>query len=408
MGSMSGSEREFFAQLFTSLRYVKPICYELRLGDSFDWSCGHLTLTVDRTAPLVPVRKSSSTFLGNAYLRIKRIFTKERLHYYFGLGSADCARSYHLTVAGPAKTFLSRFTIVRVGGLGEFFICKDIRVSSRYSQKLMRLYIRHGRGFSHAALDVSFEMLSQRPIATAVITAVAVLLTVAYLFAMIVLRHDCKIDVFKPVSVLSIGTLFSIWQAMDEYRAEEWLWSCVVAVSLSSLTVIIMSMLEALGFMTDRPVKVLIWTLCLTATLASAVAASSVFFSKIKLHGAIMDRVPKIRRVARHDKNSKDGIDFAKLIEVQMDMLRSAGETEDTFHFSDRAQRAEEDFAKGSLRGVLNGLNRQTMYIMGIRQYRCLISAEWPDGWLMPVWVSSMNPFRLPSKQYCEDASRAL
>lgn len=137
-------------------------------------------------------------------------------------------------MAGPPKTYLSSLSIAWTGGETEFFMCEEIRISSRYSQKLTRIYIKRGRGFSHAALDVGFEMRMQRPVATSAVTAIAVLLTIAYLYAAYAGGKGCSVDAFKPLSVLSIGTIISAWQAMDEYRAEEWLWLCIAAVAAAS------------------------------------------------------------------------------------------------------------------------------------------------------------------------------
>lgn len=404
MNLTDSTQKECLASLFMSLRYVKPICYEVHSGDTPAWNRGYVTIEVDRMSPLVPVRSVPSSAIERSYLKAKRLFTKKRLHFYYGLGGADCARSYHLSMAGPPKTYLSSLSIARTGGETEFYMCEDIRISSRYSQKLTRVYIKRGRGFSHAALDIGFEMRLQRPVATSAVTAIAVLLTIAYLFVSFVGGESCKVDVFKPLSVLSIGTIFSAWQAMDEYRAEEWLWLCIAVVAAASFVSIIMSMLTSLKLLDNDFPVVIIWGVCLVASFASAVATSVALFSKIKLHGAVMDRVPKMRRAHPHDLSSSRDIEFSDLINKQQEMLSSVDENDDTFHYSGRALRAEEAASKGLDMDYSSGLNRDAMYAQDIMQYRCLMSDRWSDGWLMTNWMSSINPYRLPSKLYCKAA----
>lgn len=408
MNLTDNAQIECFASLFMSLRYVKPICYEVHSDGTPAWNRGHVTIEVERMSPLVPVRSVPSSPVERAYLKVKRLLTKKRLHFYYGLGGADFARSYHLSMAGPPKTYLSSLSIARTGGETEFFMCEDIRISSRYSQKLTRVYIKRGRGFSHAALDVGFEMRIQRPVATSAVTAIAVLLTIAYLFASYAGGKGCAVDVFKPLSVLSVGTLFSAWQAMDEYRAEEWLWLCIAVVAAASFIGIILSMLTSLKLLENNLVVTTIWGACLIASFASAVATSVALFSKIKLHGAVMDRVPKMRRAHPHDRSSSRDIDFSDLINKQQEMLRSADENDDTFHYSGRALRAEGTASRGSDTHYSSGINRDAMYAQDVMQYRCLMSDRWPDGWLMTNWMSSVNPYRLPSKLYCDSASKLL
>lgn len=214
----------------------------------------------------------------------------------------------------------------------------------------------------------------------------------------------CNVDVFKPLSVLSIGTIFSAWQAMDEYRAEEWLWLCIAVVAAASFVSIIMSMLTSLKLLDNDFPVVIIWGVCLVASFASAVATSVALFSKIKLHGAVMDRVPKMRRAHPHDLSSSRDIEFSDLINKQQEMLSSVDENDDTFHYSGWALRAEEVASKGLDMDYSSGLNRDAMYAQDIMQYRCLMSDRWSDGWLMTNWMSSINPYRLPSKLYCKAA----
>lgn len=408
MNLTDSTQKECLASLFMSLRYVKPICYEVHSDGTPAWNRGHVTIEVEHMSPLVPVRSVPSSPVERAYLKVKRLLTKKRLHFYYGLGGADFARSYHLSMAGPPKTYLSSLSIARTGGETEFFMCEDIRISSRYSQKLTRVYIKRGRGFSHAALDVGFEMRMQRPVATSAVTAIAVLLTIAYLYAAYAGGKGYSVDVFKPLSVLSIGTIISAWQAMDEYRAEEWLWLCIAAVAAASFICIIMSMVTNLKLFDNSFVITIIWIVCLVASFASAVATSVALFSKVKLHGAVMDRVPKMRRAHPYDRSSSKDLEFHDLIIKQREMLKSADENDDTFHFSGWALRPESTLSGSLDNDWSDGLNRNAMYERDIMQYRCLMSDRWPDGWLMTNWMSSVNPYRLPSKLYCDSASKLL
>lgn len=147
-----GNEKqaELLALFIESTRYVKPICYRLSCISKDHDALSHVTLVINRTVPLVPVRRHPSGRASKVIARVKRLFTKKRLHFYFGLGNADCARSYHLSFSGPPDTYLCDLRIARVGGDDEFFICENIRVSSRYDQKQSRVFIRRGRGFSNA------------------------------------------------------------------------------------------------------------------------------------------------------------------------------------------------------------------------------------------------------------------
>lgn len=381
------------SEFFVAVRFVKPVCFEVPNKEVTHFS--NVALLVTRSSPLVPLRKTQNGLFQKAYLRIKRFFTKKRLHFYYGLGNADCAQSYHLAITCPDNTFLAGMQIVRVGGAGEVFICKDISVSSRCDQATSRIYIREGRGFSRAALSFSFERRSHKPLAALVATSAISLVASLYLYT--VVSPDLSgSTAFLPITLLSVGTLITVWQAMEEYRAEEWLWLCIAAVAVSSMTIVIMILLnKLLSEMFPEQLRIA-WQVCLMAQFTVMVVSALVLFGKLKLHGALMDRVPRLRQVPSADPSSIFKYNFAELIAQQ--------EYELTHGMN--AVSSGKPMLWNPNRAL--SLGRKERYMRDISAYSILLSLRWTDGWLMPVWASSMNPYRQPSKVFVNSARRSL
>ena len=400
-GITKRDQAAFLAAFFEAVRFVKPICYKVAMCDNKPIGRQHIVLNVNRIVPLVPVRQLSSHLFMALYIKVKRLLTKKRLHFYYGLGNADCAKSYHLSFEGLPNTYLSDFQIVGVGERDEFFICEDISVSTRYDQQYSRLYIRNGRGFSRAAIDVSFERRSQRPVVVLLVSGLACLLVTAYLyFTSVVGEHDA--DLFRPLTILSIGTLVTAWQAMEEYRAEEWLWLCISAVAITSFCVIV-------GLLCNKPLHDVFgsflrwpWLVCLTIEFLVTHIATLALVSKLKLHGCIVDRVPRVRKALRLNCLGIEKQNFQSMIESQRNRLSNLGES--------ASSESDNDISSFNADGELQDLapSRIERYKKDMWVYRQLFSKNWIDGWLMPSWSSSMNPFRMPSLTFCEWAAEIL
>lgn len=142
--------------LLESYRFAKPVCYELCPSDKGVFIAAPV-ITVERTVPQVLLRERVETIFGKGFLHIKRLLTKKRMHYYFGLGMADCCESYHLTFHGLKDCYLSGLNLNSIGLGRDIFFADKLIVSNRYDQQFSRLYIHEGRGFSGAALELSYE-----------------------------------------------------------------------------------------------------------------------------------------------------------------------------------------------------------------------------------------------------------
>ena len=394
-------QEAMLASLFLAMRSMKPICYAVEWAEWNDQNCSRLKLLVSRKVALVPIRRHGTNIFINTYLKLKRLFTKRRMNFYFGLGNADCSKSYHLSLVGSQGTYLTGMQFKRIGKEDEFFICEDICINSRHDQSATRIYIKQGRGFSRAALSLTFDRRSQRPVATLLVTSVACLLVSIQSYFEF---RSCEsaTGVFQPITILSIGVLVSSWQAMEEYRAEEILWICNALTALSSFASVLLLVCKGevanwLGMLSN-----LVWGGCLTAHFVSAFTSGLATFTKVKLHGLIMDKVPRVRRVPEFDLTSRYRYSFVEFLKKQKEIYDSGASILDRRNISVRQTYPKQFFDYGY------GMSRETRYLNDIGSYRSLFSEDWPDGWLMPVWSSAMNPFRLPSQSFYQFAESVI
>lgn len=416
LGDVKDEQLGFLSYFFSTVRFVKPICYELTCASR--GAIRHVSISVERSAPLVPVRRMPEKWLVGLRTKTRRLFSKRRMYYYYGLGGADCAQSYHLSFSGLPNTYLTTLHIEQIGEPGEFFICRDMSVSARYDQQHARLYVREGRGFSRSALAIAYEMRNHRPIAVVAIAALACLLVIAHLFFGDVMSGEMgnperMAHLFEPLSILSIGTLVSTWQAMEEYRAEEWLWLCIASTAAISLCAVIGFLCyELLSPYTE--VWYFGWIICLTAQFAVVEFSVLSFFEKVKMHGALMDRVPHALRASSVGFSGNRKNNFARFMRKQEKLVGPDGdEREGDTSVASRprlSRRFANWMADGSIvkkHGALK-MTRENRYKRDIRAYRHLMSVRWRDGWLMPVWSSTMNPYNLPSRVFYDFAESVL
>lgn len=151
-----------------------------------------------------------------------------------------------------------------------------------------------------------------------------------------------------------------------------------------------------------------LWVVCMSAEFFVMQVSALMLYIKIKLHGSIMDRVPTTRRASEVDPPMRYRSNFWSLIERQEEGIRCR-----ITNSSDRGDvgaiccpttqsNSESAFCPDV------ELSRTKRYRNSIKTYDCLISSNWTDGWLMPVWTSSMNPFMQPSILYCKLGRKAL
>lgn len=392
----------FLKMLLNSYRFVKPIVIEVSSSQGFS---NRFTVNVERHVPQVPLREYSSMKMALLFARIKRFFTKKRMHYYFGLGSADCARSYHLAFHGLSDCYLAGMNINTIG-TDDFCMAKEMNVSNRYDQQFSRLYIREGHGFSRAVLELSYERRSQKPVATLCFVSASCLVILAYLFVSSGLSSHETVsaiikgdqtshyasDLFRLISIVSAATIVSVWQTMHDYYAEEWLWLGVGAVAASTVLALILGLI--LYFCGDfNGVINFMWVLLICLVFLAFLGSSLALYGKIKLHGDLMSRVP----VSRSLSDSSEATMVVK---------------------SDSALRPESDFRATMTAQVDNSWtlavqsyisdlpcdftvsDRLSEYLTSIYPYRCLIGPHWKDGWLVPIWASAVNPYHQPSNVY--------
>lgn len=390
---------ELMNSLMISLRYVRPICVELTWGDAEGVPKEYIRLTIRKNLSLVPVRRIDANGSKSFPIRdrIKRLFTKKRMRYYFGLGNADCARRYHLTFCGPEKTYLSFFNLLGTGDNNEFFIADKMYATNRYDQQVSRLYIRNGRGFSRAALAISYEECSHRSIMALCGTSVVCLLLLLYFGLGFVAPMKAlaltSSEIVLPLTVLSIGSIISIWEAMEEYRAEEWLWMGAVlsiVVSLAASAHLVLFAVHVKYAYIPSVFDVSLWIAYIVIEFFVAETSAMVLFEQVKQHGDLMYKVPLTRSAVEDDFHNAPKIDFQRAIENMRNGVTKRGEC---------------IFPKPDPKWA-NAVSIK--YCFDAHQYKDLIGKDWVDGWLVPIWSGLVNPYCSPSEDFCNYAEEIL
>lgn len=402
---MSESNRQAILtlkSLLESYRFAKPVCYDLYQSNA-DGFIEAPVISVERTVPQVLLREKADTAIGKCFLCMKRLLTKKRMHYYFGLGMADCCESYHLTFHGLKDCYLSGLNFNSIGLGRDLFFADKLIVSNRYDQQFSRLYIHQGRGFSGAALELSYEKRSHKPIAALTMAAFLCLMVLVYIYfvsslqlssGMVTAKADSSFDtsdLFRLITILSVGNVISIWQTMEDYFAEEWLWMGVGSLAVTTILALVLGLLLCMnagwiGFIQ------LLWELLICLVFFTSAGSAFALYGKIRLHGNIMHKVPVARSISdsyERTLHSSDLSNIAKeyqavlgteLTDPYYDYVFSCVDAEDKF----------QPYAQG----------RSAEYDMGIYYYRALIGSNWKDGWLFPVWASSVNPYHQGSKSF--------
>lgn len=377
-------------------RYVKPICYMVSPPLADGNSDQHMTLVVDRNTPLVPVRELPDSTIGKLRV-LRRLFSKRRSHFYYGLGNADCAQSYHLSFSGPKDSYLSEAQLVNIGGPEELFVCERIRINARFDQNGSRLFIRKGRGFSRAALSLTLEHRSQRSIATMVLCTLALLLTTLYFYFGLDNGSSSLSDAIVPLTILSASVLSSIWQGMENYQAEEWMWLCsgadAIASAFVSIKVLFGDKIENLL----GPWIPIAWYVVLVVELSVLLTSGLVLLFKVKLHGMLMDRVPRFRQVPGFDRTSYYRDDIASMLAAW-----SKPYAKKENDITRNKNNSYSSFASGNDVSRVIRFSRDERYRLDIISYNSLMSTNWVDGWMIPAWSAGVNPFRQPSVVYTE------
>lgn len=390
--------------LLESYRFAKPICYELSPSDKGGFIAASV-ITVERTVPQVLLRERAESIVGKGFLHIKRLLTKKRMHYYFGLGMADCCESYHLTFHGLKDCYLSGLNLNSIGLGRDIFFADKLIVSNRYDQQFSRLYIHEGRGFSGAALELSYEKRSHKPIAALTMAAVLCLMVMMYIyFASGLLLSGGKAavdtgsgfdtsDLFRLITILSVGNVISIWQTMEDYFAEEWLWMGVGALAATTISALVLGLLLCMNAEWISFIR-LLWELLICLVYFTSAGSAYALYGKIKLHGNIMHKVPVARSISDNYERTLHPNDLDSIAKRYQDAINSdSADPYFDYVFSDA-------YADGDIQPYAQG--RVSEYEMGIYFYRALIGSNWKDGWLFPVWASSVNPYHQGSKSFID------
>ena len=390
--------------LLESYRFAKPVCYELSPSGKGGFIAAPV-ITVERTVPQVLLRERVETIFGKGFLHIKRLLTKKRMHYYFGLGMADCCESYHLTFHGLKDCYLSGLNFNSIGLGRDIFFADELNVSNRYDQQFSRLYIHEGRGFSGAALELSYEKRSHKPIAALAMAAFLCLMVMVYIYFASNLQHSSSTvttdvtssfnvsDLFRLITILSVGNIISIWQTMEDYFAEEWLWMGVGALVVTTISALVLGLLPCMNAEWVDFVR-LLWGLLICLVYFTSAGSAFALYGKIKLHGNIMHKVPVARSISDSYERTLHSNDLGSVVKKYQDAINSES-TDPYFDYAFSNVDADGDFqpyAQG----------RVSEYEMGIYFYRALIGSNWKDGWLFPVWVSSVNPYHQGSKSFID------
>ena len=390
--------------LLESYRFAKPVCYELSPSDKDGFTAAPV-ITIERTVPQVLLRERVETLFDKGFLHIKRLLTKKRMHYYFGLGMADCCESYHLTFHGLKDCYLSGLNLNSIG-LGRDIIFADkLIVSNRYDQQFSRLYIHEGRGFSGAALELSYEKRSHKPIAALTMAAFLCLMVMMYIYfaSSLQLFSDAAAtgkgsgfntsDLFRLITILSVGNVISIWQTMEDYFAEEWLWMGVGALAATTISALVLGLLLCMNAKWIGFIR-LLWELLICLVFFTSAGSAFALYGKIKLHGNIMHKVPMARSISDNYGRTLRPNDLDSIVKKYQESL----DFESTDPYFDYV--FSDTDADGDIQPYAQG--RVSEYEIGIYFYRALIGSNWKDGWLFPVWASSVNPYHQGSKSFID------
>lgn len=361
----------FLKVMVRNFNEVKPICVRVspaeRVGanlsgleefDGFSPSDGFVCIKANRNVPLVPIRNKLSGNFDKFGRGFVRFLTKKRMTYYFNLGNADRARSYHLTFSGPDHSYYveSGIKVLSRSAL-PFIFAERMAMTNRYDQQSSRLYVRNGKGFCNAALLFSYEDRSHQPI-QAVCASAALCLGLVCFVGFSYLRKEGTI--FSEIgsmtvffSVMTLAGLMSVWSTLGEKRSEEWLWLSAFAtmlIPMLSLGYLVVYGATEWGFIGDgaNTFGKMFWGSMVVLSYMVFLVTVAALFERVKQHGAFMYRTPKTYLLEDYD-------DPANLV------------------------------AKPSGEAATVSRNPSPYYR--------LYDTAWSDGWLVPIWASCIDVY---------------
>ena len=138
----------------------------------------------------------------------------------------------------------------------------------------------------------------------------------------------------------------------------------------------------------------LLWELLICLVFFTSAGSAFALYGKIKLHGNIMHKVPMARSISDNYERTlrpNDLDSIVKKYKVSLDFDSTDPYFDYVFSNTD---------ADGDIQPYAQG--RVSEYEMGIYFYRALIGSNWKDGWLFPVWASSVNPYHQGSKSFID------
>lgn len=375
----------YLKELLRQTKYVKPICTKVYV----DGNASHIAINTNRDIPLVPVVRVKATLSGRFMSCLSRMLTKHRMRYYYCLANADRCKNYHLTFTGPEGTYFTDSELKSVHGNRDFHVVECMRVNHRYDQQNMRLYIKNGYGFSKCAIMLIFEERSHRSLQALCGASIVTFVLLAYLGLRYVLNSSGvpveTSDIALPLTVLTLASVLSLWEAMEQRRAEEWQWLLSSALFILSASMVlwfaVIAAISSDGKFYTNNVFATVWAIAMGASFFILLASITAIYMQIKQHGALMDRVPYTRCA------SKAPFAHAETL-TEVIGQDSAEKLKKGVHLDDP-----------SIRGQ-RSINRYG----GIDVYDFMIGDVWGDGWLVPVWAALANPYNMGSVNSCKDA----
>lgn len=200
-------------------------------------------------------------------------------------------------------------------------------------------------------------------------------------------------DLFRLITILSVGNVISIWQTMEDYFAEEWLWMGVGALAATTISALVLGLLLCMNAKWMGFIR-LLWELLICLVFFTSAGSAFALYGKIKLHGNIMHKVPLARSISDNYERTLRPNDLDSVVKkYQVSLDFESTDPYFDYVFSDTD-------ADGDIQPYAQG--RVSEYEMGIYFYRALIGSNWKDGWLFPVWASSVNPYHQGSKSFID------
>ncbi len=342
------------------------------------------SLTVIRNTPLVPLVRETDNKKRLIVMWIKRQFTKHRLVYYYNLGNADRAQSYHLTFSGPEGSYFTGSNLRSTDpDRAKHFIASKMTMTNRYDQKNSRVYIKNGRGFCNAALRIEYEDRDHRAlqslcIASALSFALLTYAGVSYMYSDGSEGNVGLINLFNNFqyiaaffAAITFAGLMSVWETLRTSHSEEWMWVSafmIIASSLLALGLVVILQITSVAEGVDQSGSIIVsnkivnnygiaidftWIILMVLSFGAFFCLSLILFEKIKKHGSFVYKVPATRSM--HDKWTIPIIPQNGTIGYESS-IKNGGRDLDV--------------------------------------YEGLFCLEWSDGWLVPIWSSLCNTHR--------------